>query len=132
VTRQTFEAIEGQQAHFGYAQAVRVGDTIWIAGTPGCDDALQFPDDMAGQLRLVYDNLAATLAHFGASLRDLVDVTVFVSDIGEYTTAAAEVRGGYFGQEGLPASALVQVAGFLLPEVRVLIKGVAVVHSRAG
>jgi enamine deaminase RidA (YjgF/YER057c/UK114 family) len=66
-------------------------------------------------------------ASAGGSLGDPVDVTVFVSDIGEYTAATAEVRGDYFGQEGLPTSALVQVAGFLLPEVRVLIKGVVVV-----
>jgi 2-iminobutanoate/2-iminopropanoate deaminase len=132
VSRETFEAIEGQQAHFGYAQAVRVGDTIWIAGTPGCDDALQFPEDMPGQLRQVYENLATTLAHFGGMLRDLVDVTVFVSDINEYTAAAAQVRGDYFGHDGLPASALVQVSGFLLPQMRVLIKAVAVVGSGIG
>ena len=58
--RETFEIIEGQQEHFGYAQAVRVGDMIWVANTPGCDDSLIFADNMAGQLRQVYLNLTTT------------------------------------------------------------------------
>ena len=72
--RDTFEIIEGQQQHFGYAQAVRVGDTIWIANTPGCDESLTFPDDMTGQLHQVYVNLATTLEHFSCGFRDLVDL----------------------------------------------------------
>jgi 2-iminobutanoate/2-iminopropanoate deaminase len=129
MARETFEAIEGQQAHFGYAQAVRVGDTIWIAGTPGCDDNLTFPEDMVGQLRQVYENLTTTIEHFGGSLDDLVDLTVFVSDVGAYTEAAAQLRGDYFGLSGLPASSLVQVSGFLLPQMLVLIKATAVIGS---
>ncbi len=129
--RETFEIIEGQQAHFGYAQAVRVGDTIWISNTPGCDESLTFPDDMAGQLRQVYVNLTTTLEHFSCTFADLVDVTVFVSDIGEYTAAAAIHRADFFGTEGLPASTLVEVSGFLLPPMRVSIKATAVVGSAA-
>ena len=127
--RETFEIIEGQQAHFGYAEAVKVGDTIWISNTPGCDESLAFPDDLAGQLRQVYVNLTTTLEHFSSSLADLVDVTVFVADIGEYTAASAVHRADFFGVDGLPASTLVEVSGFLLPEMRVSIKGTAIVGS---
>ena len=127
--RETFEIIEDQQAHFGYAQAVRVGDTIWISNTPGCDESLTFPDDMAGQLRQVYVNLTTTLDHFSCSFADLVDVTVFVLDIGEYNTASAIHRADFFGARGLPASTLVEVSGFLLPQMRVSIKGTAIVGS---
>lgn len=129
--RETFEIIEGQQAMFGYAQAVRVGDTIWIANTPGCDESLTFPEDMAGQLRQVYINLVTTLDHFSSSIADLVDVTVFVSDIGEYTAASAMHRSDFFGTDGLPASTLVQVFGFLLPEMLVSIKATAIIGSAA-
>jgi 2-iminobutanoate/2-iminopropanoate deaminase len=129
--RQTFEAFDGQMAHFGYAQAVRVDETVWVAGTPGCDESLAFPDDMAGQLRQCYANLQTTLDHFDCSLQDLVDVTVFVSDIDLYTAAASSVRPSFFGVDGLPASALVKVSGFLLPQMLVLIKGTAVVGSAA-
>lgn len=127
--RETFEIIEGQQEHFGYAQAVRVGDTIWVANTPGCDDSLTFADDMAGQLRQVYLNLITTLEHFSCSLADLVDLTVFVSDIASYTAAAAVHRPEFFGIDGLPASTLVEVSGFLLPEMLVSIKATAVAGS---
>jgi 2-iminobutanoate/2-iminopropanoate deaminase len=129
VQRETYEIIEGQQAHFGYAQAVRVGDTIWISNTPGCDGTLTFPDDMAGQLRLVYENLTTTLEHFSCSIRDLVDLTVFVADIDDYTAATAIHRADFFGTDGLPASSLAQVSGFLLPQMKVSIKATAVVGS---
>ena len=127
--RETFEIIEGQQEHFGYAQAVRVGDTIWVANTPGCDDSLTFVDDMAGQLRQVYVNLTNTLEHFSCSFADLVDVTVFVSDIVSYTAAAAIHRREFFGIDGLPTSTLVEVSGFLLPPMLVSIKATAVAGS---
>jgi enamine deaminase RidA (YjgF/YER057c/UK114 family) len=129
VHRETFEIIEDQQAHFGYAQAVRVGDMIWIANTPGCDESLTFPDDMAGQLRQVYVNLTATLDHFSCSFADLVDVTVFVSNIDEYTAASAIHGADFFSARGLPASTLVEVSGFLLPQMLVSIKGTAIVGS---
>jgi 2-iminobutanoate/2-iminopropanoate deaminase len=128
--RETYEIIPGQQAHFGYAQAVRVGDTIWIANTPGCDEALSFPADMAGQLRQVYLNLVRTLEHFGCTMADLVDVTVFVADVGEYVAASAIHRAEFFAQEDLPASTLVEVSAFLMPPMRVSIKGTAVAGSR--
>jgi 2-iminobutanoate/2-iminopropanoate deaminase len=127
--RETFEIIEGQQAHFGYAQAVRVGDTIWIANTPGCDESLTFPDDMAAQLRQVYINLTTTLEHFSCTFADLVDLTVFVSDIGEYVAASAIHRSDFFGEQGLPASTLVAVSAFLMPQMRVSMKGTAIVGS---
>ena len=126
--RETFEIIDGQQAHFGYAQAVRVGDTIWIANTPGFDESLTFPEDMAGQLRQVYMNLNTTLDHFSCTFGDLVDVTVFVADIDEYAAAAIH-RAEFFGSTGLPARTLVEVSGFLLPAMRVSIKGAAIAGS---
>jgi 2-iminobutanoate/2-iminopropanoate deaminase len=127
--RETYEIIPGQQAHFGYAQAVRVGDTIWIANTPGCDESLIFPQDTAGQLRQVYLNLVRTLDHFGCTLGDLVDVTVFVADIGEYVAASAAHRAEFFSDRDLPASTLVEVSAFLMPPMRVSIKGTAMAGS---
>jgi hypothetical protein len=32
--KEEFEAFHGQQELFGYSQAVAVGDTVYVAGTP--------------------------------------------------------------------------------------------------
>lgn len=62
-------------------------------------------------------------------VRSRVDLTVFVSDIASYTAAAAVHRPEFFGIDGLPASTLVEVSGFLLPEMLVSIKATAVAGS---
>ena len=74
-------------------------------------------------------NLTTTLDRFSCSFADLVDVTVFVSNIDEYIAASAIHRADFFGAAGLPASTVVEVSGFLLPQMRVSIKGTAIVGS---
>lgn len=59
--RETFEAFEGQQDVFGYSQAVRVGDTIYVAGTLGIGEGLVIPESVEDQISLAYRNIAETL-----------------------------------------------------------------------
>jgi enamine deaminase RidA (YjgF/YER057c/UK114 family) len=49
MTKEVFDAFEGQQETFGYSQAVRVGDTIYVAGTLGIGKGLPIPEDMGEQ-----------------------------------------------------------------------------------
>jgi enamine deaminase RidA (YjgF/YER057c/UK114 family) len=114
----------------GISQAVRVGDTIYVAGTPGCRDDFSLPSDMAEQMRLAYATIARVLAQLGASLRDVVDQTVFVTDI-DAAFGARHVRLEAFGAAGadLPASAMVEVARLAHPDLKVEIKAVAVVGT---
>jgi enamine deaminase RidA (YjgF/YER057c/UK114 family) len=81
MTREFFEAFDGQQDTFGYSQAVRAGDTIYVAGTLGVAGGLTVPDDMADQMELAYRNVARTLARFGADLSHVVDQKAYVTDM---------------------------------------------------
>jgi enamine deaminase RidA (YjgF/YER057c/UK114 family) len=61
----------------------------------------------------------------GASLRDVVKVTVFVTDIG-YREPYGEVRQEFFGTNP-PASTLVQISCLAIPGALIEIEAVAVI-----
>lgn len=96
MARVIFDAFEGQQDMFSYSQATRVGDTIYVAGTVGTGESMHVPEPMAEQMELAYRNVAGTLAHFGASMSDVVEQRVYVTNIDE-ASAALEVRKAAYG-----------------------------------
>ena len=114
----------------GISQAVRVGDTVYVAGTPEVHDDFSIPPDVGEQMRLAYGTIARILATFGASLANVVDQTVFVTDF-DAAFAAGQVRLDAYAAAGgdLPASAMVQVARLAHPDLKVEIKAVAVLDA---
>jgi hypothetical protein len=60
----------------------------------------------------------------GATLADLVTVTVFLID-SRYTTRMTELRAEIFGKD-FPASAALTVAGFAQPSIMIEVQGIAV------
>ena len=117
MVKEIFEAFEGQQDMFGFSQATKVGDTIYMAGTVGIGEGMHIPETMAGQMELAYRNVAGTLAHFGASMSDVVEQRVYVTDIDE-ASAALEVRKAAYGGKVLPASSMVEVSRLALPQLK--------------
>ncbi len=65
-----------------YSQAVRVGETIYVAGQVGIDPATGkvAGDTFEEQARQAFANLRALLEDAGSSMADVVKVTCFVSD----------------------------------------------------
>jgi enamine deaminase RidA (YjgF/YER057c/UK114 family) len=124
VAKDVFEAFEGQQEIFGYSPAVRVGDTIYVAGTVGIGEGLNIPESMAEQMEVAYRNIAETLAHFGAEMSNVVQQRVYVTDIDE-ASAALEVRKAAFGGKDLPASTMVEVSKLVMPPLKCEVEIVA-------
>lgn len=87
----------------GYSQSVRLGSRVVVSGTVG-DEA---HSDLAGQMQDAYEALKTTLAHDGATLRDVIKETIFTTDM-DALIAAQELRKGFY-QGHLPASTWVQV-----------------------
>ena len=117
MAKEIFEGFEGQQDMFGYSQATKVGDTIYVAGTVGIGEGMHIPESMAGQMELAYRNVADTLAHFGARMSDVVEQRVYVTNIDE-ASAALEVRKAAYGGKDLPASSMVEVSKLALPQLK--------------
>ena len=117
MAKEIFEAFDGQQDAFGFSQATRVADTIYVAGTVGIGEGMHIPESMAGQMELAYRNVADTLAHFGAAMSDVVEQRVYVTNIDE-ASAALEVRKAAYGGKDLPASSMVEVSRLALPQLK--------------
>ncbi len=81
--------------------------------------------DVAGQTRQVFENIGAVLAESGATLADVVKITIFAADI-RYRDVINQVRTEIF-EPPYPASTQVAVAALVDPEWLVEIEAVAFV-----
>lgn len=93
-----------------YAQAVRYGDLVFVAGQVGLaagHDAL-VGDSIEAQTDQACKNLEAILAAAGSSFAQVVNTTIYLSDFGDFADMN-EVYGRYVGDKP-PARATVQVA----------------------
>jgi enamine deaminase RidA (YjgF/YER057c/UK114 family) len=113
----------------GFSLGVRSGDAVHVAGMIGLDsNTLTVPDDIEGQMRVAYKNLADVLAHFGCTIADVATQTVFfVGDPESAVQAASAVRSEAFGNE-LPASAMIGVDRLVEPRYLVEIQATAYVR----
>jgi len=113
----------------GYSQAVVTegGRVVWLAGVVAGEDSSgrSLAADFDGQVREVFARLGRTLEEAGGRLRDIVTMTVFITDarLGDRFT---QLRCEIFGDD-FPASALITVAGLARPEMLVEVQGIAVI-----
>ncbi|HEY9225321.1 MAG TPA: Rid family hydrolase [Gemmatimonadaceae bacterium] len=128
------------EAQYGYAQAVRVGDTIYVSGQLSHDDegniVAAAPLDAAGrildhsnveaQMRQTYRNAKRILREFGATLDDVVEEVLFVTDMDKAFAAAGPVRKEAYGSERpAVASTIVVTPRLALPTQLIEIRFVA-------
>jgi reactive intermediate/imine deaminase len=108
-----------------YTDGVVADGWIWISGMLALDASgtLIGGDDVVAQAERVHENIGAVLAKAGASFEDVVKVTVYLRRIGD-RAAVNTVRRKFFG-ESRPASTLVEVSAFVLPDALVEIDAVA-------
>ena len=102
--------------------------TIYVAGHTGskADDGRLLAGDFDSQCRQTFLNIEKTLSEAGATLADMVTMTVFLIDA-RFTTRMTEIRTEVFGKD-FPASAAITVSGFADPSIMIEIQGIAVVQ----
>jgi len=108
-----------------YTDGVVADGWIWISGMLAVDasGALIGGNDVVAQAERVHENIEAVLAKAGAGFDDVVKVTIYLRRIGD-RAAVNTVRRKFFG-ESRPASTLVEVSAFVLPDALVEIDAVA-------
>ena len=109
-----------------YSNCVRVtaGPLLFVAGQVGMDERGAVPESAAAQAELALKNIATILEANGATLADVVKVTVYVTDM-KYLDEITPARLKAFPAEG-PASAIVGVTSLAFPSLKVEIEAVAV------
>jgi reactive intermediate/imine deaminase len=111
----------------GYSQAVSfTGTTVVVSGQVPVDveGELVGVGDARAQVRQVFDNLVAALDGAGATLGDVVKLTVYLTDIADLADFRL-VRDEYFPMDRPPASSLVEVSRLVHPAFKVEIDAVA-------
>ena len=117
---------------FHFAQANRVGDTVWVSGQVGLDpETMQPGDGIEAQTRLAFTGLQAALEAAGATMADVVSLSTFHLDLRGHMDAFGAVKDEYL-PDRYPAWTAVGVTQLALPELLVEIAAVAVVGSGEG
>ena len=120
---------------FGYAQAVKVDDTIYISGQLSHDDDAgntigAAPPDMEAQMRQTYVNAKRVLGEFGATLDDVVEEVIYVTDMDKAFAAAGPVRKEAYGsRKPAVASTILGTPRLALPWQLIEVKFVAKLRS---
>lgn len=110
-----------------YTHAVKAGNTIYVSGQVGCDvDGNVVPGGFQAQAKRAFENLRLVLEECGASMRDIVKVNTYLTDMSNLPQLTA-LRSRYFS-ELPPASTLLQVPALALPDLLIEVEAVAVLE----
>ena len=127
------------EAQYGYAQAVKVGDTIYVSGQLSHDDdgnmVAPAPLDQAGeiadhgnmgpQMAQSYANIKKVLARFGATMDEIVEEVVYVTDMDAAFAVAGEVRAAAYGGPPVVASTILVTPRLAFADQLIEIKVIA-------
>jgi reactive intermediate/imine deaminase len=102
-----------------YSQAVRCGATVYLAGQIALDPAtMELAAGAGAQIHRVFQNLQAVARAAGGDLRNVVKLTVYLTDLGNFALVN-ETMAKYFsppyparaavGVASLPRGALVEI-----------------------
>jgi enamine deaminase RidA (YjgF/YER057c/UK114 family) len=130
IEREHFSGTWQRDRSFSPAVTTQGGKMVWVAGhgAPVDDRGKSLAGNFAAQARQCFKNMQVTLDRTGATLADLVTMTVFITDSrngDEFT----KIRAEFFEQDKWPASALITCDGLAQPAMLVEIQGIAVIDD---
>ena len=115
---------------FGYAHAVQVDKTIYIAGQIPLDMDMNVvgKGDMTAQTEQAYENLKRVLEDVGGTMRNIVMLNIYCTDIEAFDKHTRALRKKYFG-DYYPAITVVEVKRLYRPDFMIEIEAVAVLED---
>ena len=127
---QRIKTERAQQRGYSPAVITEGGRIVWLAGQTGTVDGSgkSLANDFEGQARQIFKGLDAVLRKAGGTLADLVQMTVFVTDV-RYGERLWQVRKEVFGDD-FPGSAMVTITALANPDAKIEIQGYAVIGSK--
>lgn len=112
----------------GVAHGVRAGDFVYLGGQTAMDgDGVIVPGGIVEQFVQAFSNVLTTLEAAGGRPSDLVDVTVYLTDVDDYQRNGREIGRRWRAMAGTeyPAMAGIGVTRLWQPEALIEIQGVA-------
>ena len=109
------------------SQAIKVGNLLFVSGQAGYDDEGKVVEGgFLAQGEQAFSNLRRALEAGGASLKDVVKVTIFVTDMQAQFKDVVELRRRFWSAP-YPADTIAEVKGLYDPRVMIEIEAIAAV-----
>ncbi|MEU7062592.1 RidA family protein [Streptomyces sp. NPDC051578] len=117
---------------YGYSQAVRAGDTVYISGQLSHDAAgnLVGVGDFETQVRTSFANLDKVLAHYRIPRSQIVSMKIYTKDLRKNFDTAARLHKEYVGNHRT-TDTILGVTDLAFPDQLVEIEAVALVSPRS-
>lgn len=111
---------------FLLSQGIRVGELLFISGQAGyADDGHIVEGSFRAQGEQAFSNLQRALVAGGASLKNVVKVTIFLTDMSNFGEIV-ELRRKHFSPP-YPADTIVEVSSLYTPEAMIEIEAIAMI-----
>ena len=114
----------------GYSHGTLAGNTLYLGGQTALDADMRIvPGGIVEQFRQAFSNVLTTLRAAGGLPEDLVNITIFLTDIPDYQAHGREIGRAWRELAGpvYPAMAGIGTTALWQPEALIEIIGIAVI-----
>ncbi|GAA1346023.1 RidA family protein [Arthrobacter roseus] len=114
----------------GYAHGILAGNTVYLGGQTALDKDMNIvPGGIVEQFRQAFTNVLVTLQEAGGRPQDLVNVTIYLTDVDDYMANGREIGRLWRDMAGseYPSLAGIGVSRLWQKEALIEIQGVAVI-----
>ncbi|ARR56024.1 hypothetical protein HY78_22515 [Rhizorhabdus wittichii DC-6] len=111
---------------YGFSQAVRAGDFLFISGSVSWDNdgTPTNVGDMGAQMRSIYVDIGKTLKHHGLDPTDIVKETIYVTDMDKFFEGA-QARADFYQGVVPPAATGVEINRLVNTDFMIEIEAIA-------
>jgi enamine deaminase RidA (YjgF/YER057c/UK114 family) len=116
----------------GFAHGILAGNTVFLGGQTALDKNMNIvPGGIVEQFTQAFSNVLTTLREAGGQPEDLVNVTIFLTDVEDYMANGREIGRIWREMAGsqYPAMAGIGVTRLWQEEAMIEIQGIAVISE---